>query len=319
MVTARGIAENLISNAIWGGLGLLVAGVAIVFTRLTPALEQFAPLSYLFAVLAALTLFAIAAYFGVRAWRHYHPLSQSGGDKVAIRLPTENAKLREEIDGLKELVATIGERAQAGANEAMRAHARIGLLEKELAAQDEARRNGLSSVTTEINEIRRNCGALAQEVKANNDGSLISFAALRNRERLNDVREKIAQVVADMERRVQAGERHDSASWDSWDNNHAHWADLMIEWWSVARFYVAAPRNVFAVTDAQYKSAEIPEELFLNGEGMRVFRQYRVIQAQWEHAQPELQQNVELVAFSGMTEQQVRNGAPVEQVGPRLR
>jgi hypothetical protein len=73
MVTARGISENLISNAIWAALALAVAGLAAMLASLNPFLKLFAPLSYLMAALIALLLMALIAFVGAAAWRRWRP------------------------------------------------------------------------------------------------------------------------------------------------------------------------------------------------------------------------------------------------------
>jgi len=188
-------------------------------------------------------------------------------------------------------------------------------------AQDAARRKDIAELTRDLLELRRACAGLEDTVKANAHRTAVSFAAIQDRERLQQVAIKILEVAADMERRVQSGEKHDAQSWDSWDNNHAHWAELMREWWSLARFYLAAPSKIFTVSDRQYRTTEIPEHLFadVGGDPMRVFRQFRVIQAQWAETQDSLQENIALVAFSGTTESEVRHGATIEQAVPKIR
>jgi hypothetical protein len=76
MVTARGIAENLISNAIWYFGALLFGAVAVLLTYLAPPLRAFAPASYLFAALLAVLALSVIALASAQAFRIFHPLSK---------------------------------------------------------------------------------------------------------------------------------------------------------------------------------------------------------------------------------------------------
>jgi hypothetical protein len=65
-----------------------------------------------------------------------------------------------------------------------------------------------------------------------------------------------------------------------------------------------------------YPTTQVDEALLTPGggaEAVRLYKRFCIIQNQWEAVQVELDNNLVLVAFNGMTELDVRHGQALEQ------
>lgn len=143
-----------------------------------------------------------------------------------------------------------------------------------------------------------------------------SIHAIWMREQIAELVEGIRRDAADLNHRVSERQQHDKISWDRWENVYGHWNSLMVQWWVIARFYLANTGQVLQVPDHMYPGTEVDEALLTPGggaEAVRLYKKFRIIQDQWEAVQEELHKNMVLVAFHGMPEEEVRNGQPVEQ------
>ncbi len=88
----------------------------------------------------------------------------------------------------------------------------------------------------------------------------------------------------------------------------------MNQWWAYARFYLANSGPVLLAPDNKYAAHwSVRDDQFPSAEAVRVFKKFRIIFAQWEEVQDQLRDNVYQVAFTGMTELDVRHGQSLEQ------
>lgn len=150
---------------------------------------------------------------------------------------------------------------------------------------------------------------MQQEEKERRQGA---FAALRNRERLGSLGQIIRQDAVDLYDRLKGGEVYDDHKWQQWENVHGHWLKTLNEWLDQGTWYaLAVKERTLTVDDAKYDlDWSIPDSQFPNAGAVRRFRKFRIIQQQWETVVPGVESGIELVAFVGMTELEVRHGRP---------
>lgn len=172
------------------------------------------------------------------------------------------------------------------------------------------------SVQTEHESLRMHLQVLERKLNEIKEKTRGSIHAIWMREQIHEISRNIRKDAADLSHRVSEGQKHDAQSWDSWDNVHSHWSGLMSQWWMIARFYIPNSGRVLLVPDNMYGQTKVDESLLTpvgGAEAVRVYKKFRIIQDQWEAVQEQLEHNMVLVAFSGMTELEVRHGQAVEQ------
>lgn len=111
MVSARGITENLVSNAIWAMGALAVGGIGVLLAYLSPALSRYAPFSYFAAALFTLALVAIIIGFGAWIFRLIKPLPTpaSSGLPVLDHKPADGdlASVQATLVALQEKITAV--------------------------------------------------------------------------------------------------------------------------------------------------------------------------------------------------------------------
>jgi hypothetical protein len=164
--------------------------------------------------------------------------------------------------------------------------------------------------------LQERLGGIEEKLTTTRDRTLHSLHAIYLRERLTQLAVDIRRDAADLSHKVTERQQHDAASWNSWQSVHSHWWSLMNQWWMVARFYLANSKQVLLAPDDMYPKIEVDESTLVpigGAEAVRVYKKFRIIQDQWEAVQDQLEDNVCMVAFSGMTELDVRHEQPLEQ------
>ena len=108
--------------------------------------------------------------------------------------------------------------------------------------------------------------------------------------------------------RLKAGEAYDEDAWQTWENLHYHWQGALADWINHGRFY--APKVDERITDLPESKFRgnwaVADNQFPNAEANRQFKRFRIIQTQWEEVAPEVASGIGMVAFSGLTEEEVR-------------
>ena len=183
----------------------------------------------------------------------------------------------------------------------------------------ERKANEANTLSDSISQIRsdgqiclRDINNLNAVVQDHRKRATEAFSALRSIERLSTLSGLIKQDSADLYDRLRAGEIYDQDKWHQWENVHSHWNDMLSQWLDIATWYgLAIKERTLLVDEAKYGAAwTIEDNQFPGSEPARRFKKFRIIHTQWEAVLPDVQKGVELVAFSGMTELEVRNGRP---------
>lgn len=145
-----------------------------------------------------------------------------------------------------------------------------------------------------------------------------SFVALQIREILAEIAATIERDAAELYDRLHAGEIYDEAAWDSWESIHHHWRGQVVLWIQSARWFARdVDGRVLTTPDAKFgrkwsiKDAQFPaSEESPASEKVRRFKQFRIIQTQWEEIREEVDQGIKNVAYSGLSEEEVRREPP---------
>ncbi|MES2174749.1 MAG: hypothetical protein V4523_12480 [Pseudomonadota bacterium] len=160
--------------------------------------------------------------------------------------------------------------------------------------------------------VSRDLQQLDQQVASKDEKVMHSLYAIGARERLARLESEIEQDAADLYDRLQAGEVYDAGKWQQWENVHSHWNGQLEEWLATATWYaIAVKERTLTVDEALYRAPwSMTESQFPDAEAVRQFRKHRIILANWREVVPDVRRGVDLVAFSGQSEQDVRHGRP---------
>lgn len=160
--------------------------------------------------------------------------------------------------------------------------------------------------------VSRDLQKLDQKVASKDEKVMHSLYAIGARERLARLESEIEQYAADLYDRLQAGEVYNAEKWQQWENLHGHWSGQLEEWLAMATWYaIAVKERTLTVDEALYRAPwSMTESQFPDAEAVRQFRKHRIILANWREVVPDVRRGVDLVAFSGQSEQDVRHGRP---------
>jgi hypothetical protein len=305
--------------------GLLVKPLWAVFPDLAGALSNlaFSPTTWFF--LAAI------AYLTVTKWER-GTTSREAPVACDDTLQIGNNDLEERLSNLESLCPDAADKHFWDNNiQAVADHnQRLAMLEasQRAIANDYQNMRGLDArlsgeldglketMRTEDDSLRQYLQVLEGKLTKLNEITRHSIHAMWMREQIKALQQGIRKDAADLNHRVSERQQHDRASWDSWESVHAHWTSLTAQWWHIARFYLANSRQVLQAPDHMYPTTQVDEALLTPGggaEAVRLYKRFCIIQNQWEAAQVELDNNLVLVAFNGMTELDVRHGQALEQ------
>lgn len=257
--------------AVWAGLSWLAKKMT--------ALGNLNWAESIFIGLGAAVILSFALSFGLIAFRYFRPLapvSPSSVDAVitAARDPDAMAKF-----------TAIDERF---------AH---------LEAKAEQIRVDTAIVSQDLQRLDK-------KVASKDERVLGSFYALGVRERLASLEVDIRRDAADLYDRLRGGETYDLQQWQQWENVHNHWEEALKTWLDNARWYAEkVVGGTLTVDDAKYRLEwTVRDDQFPNAEAVRQFKKFRIIHTQWLEILPKVEQGLLKVAFSGMSELDVRNG-----------
>ncbi len=160
--------------------------------------------------------------------------------------------------------------------------------------------------------VGRELHKLDQKLSAKDERVLGSFGALHARERLAKLETQIEQDASDLYDRLKSGEIYDAEEWQQWESVHSRWNERLEEWLATGTWYaVAVKERTLTVDEALYRAQwSMAETQFPNAEAVRQFRKHRIILSNWRDILPEVRRGIELVAFSGQSELDVRHGRP---------
>lgn len=137
-----------------------------------------------------------------------------------------------------------------------------------------------------------------------------SFYALQMRERLKEIASEIENDAGLLYDRLATGTLYDQNAWDRWESVHAVWNMRLQSWLEGAKWY--APdllKRVLQFPDSAYAGDwTVRDDQFPNAEAVRKFKPHRIIHAQWNDARETVNQGVDLVAFGGLSDNEVRRG-----------
>jgi hypothetical protein len=323
----HGLGQNLVAT-------VLVALVTAAFRALlasSPSLDalNWAELTVLSITMAIVFLLAIAVLVALTtsSFRKFWPtygvtpvpqagVARAGDDKSLTEIWDKIGEIAKVTGGLLETQTRVNE-AHGKRFETLETtqraiiddYQRMLALSATLDAFKEAVRVDHEDFKSSLNGIEKELARLKERTSE-------SLHSLWFREQIRDLSEGIRGDAAELSRRINEGTKHDVTSWEKWENVYEHWWSLLNQWWMIARFYLVAPSKALTAPDHMFPQTQVNESLFPpegGAEAVRVYKKFRIIQGQWEAVQMELDQNLNLVAFSGLAQLEVRRGQPPEQ------
>jgi hypothetical protein len=304
---------------------IAAAGVlGVKLASLTPVIAAYAPFSYLVAFLV-ISIAAAAFLFGAgKAKQALWPSTPKAPETY------DDTEIRDKVDSSDEILAGIVRDVRSLTAKVSDDEKLIRkiiddyqcMLALEARFSDEMDKLK-EFIDSKFETARSNHEALQERVLTAESASSAEKLKIQSALHTIWMREEITKVSVDLRedatyltQRLQEGKQLDAKSWDSWLNVYTHWSGLMNQWWMMARFYLANTKQVMSAPDHMFAKTQVDESLLTpvgGAEAVRIYKKFRIMQDQWEAVQPELHNNLILVAFSGITEMEVRHGQPVEQ------
>jgi hypothetical protein len=309
----------------WASLVAIMIGA---YTWLATKLSWFAQLSIFEQIAIAIpaTLVTLLALSGSAAlYRYFRPLPSPSGGRAGeeqenmSELEKRLARLEHNHGNLRDKYIEAEQAGGLSPYDDRGLEHRISALEGQLTKiiEDYQHMRRLeNTVSTEDAAIRAEVQALEQKFDELRERTRGSIHALLMREQIAEISRGVREDASELSRHVSNGQEHDKQSWDRWQNVHSHWLGLLAQWWNGARFYLPNSGRVLQAPDHLYSQTLVDESLLIpagGAEAVRVYKRFRIVQDQWEAVQEQLDHNMNLVAFHGMKEQDVRNGQPLEQ------
>lgn len=184
---------------------------------------------------------------------------------------------------------------------------------------DYQRMSGLEAKLLEKIEIIRNqnetnetaINHLTKRVAENRSYSVGSLYAIWAREESSRLEKVIRRDASDLYDRLERGEIYDSHAWSSWESVHSHWDGALRDWLNLCRFYAPAEleNRVYAVNETEFLGSwSVKDGQFPTADANRRFKRHRIIHRHWEEVVEAVNKNLHLVAFQGMSEDDVKRG-----------
>ena len=303
-------------------IGLMVGG----YTWLASKLPWFGEIGLAemiaIAIPAALvTLLAVTASLAL--YRYFRPLSPSGS-QYGPSLPLQgydDSAIRHEIveirSGLDETKAHL---AQTGRDiaETLSNHQKLLQLQGGLEARFDGALDGLKESIQQSDETKRSnfealqerVGRLEALIQEETERRRRSFWALQAREYLKELAAEIEFDAGLLYDRLASGEVYDRNAWDKWESVHAVWNMRLQSWLDSAKWY--APdllAKVLQFPDSAYAGEwSVRDDQFPDAEAVRKFKRHRIINSQWNETREVVKHGLDLVAFSGLSDDEVRRG-----------
>lgn len=280
--------------------------------------------------LSALFVVALIALVAGIAFRWWFPSAGEVLPTVEDAPPLDKSdeiQLRLDVEALAKTVRAVIDDYQRMSGLEARLTDKIEILETDTQNGFATANRGFVVLQTQLNsheilvqklEMVRVDGAIAtrdieklREIqKDHHDRALGAFFTIGARERMAILAAEITQDASDLYDRLKAGEVYDQLKWQQWENVHAHWHAKLLEWLETGRWFAQSVKGrTLTVDDAKYGlDWSISDRQFPDAEAVRRFKKFRIIQLQWESVVPDVNTGMEQVAFSGLTELEVRRG-----------
>lgn len=302
----RGVESVVSWIALFGLLGA-------VFTSAARRLTYFGALGWpeaIFLGLGASSIAVLTLTAALIGWRQFRPVQPSSGPTRSSANDTDKA-LVDEVQRLSDLSTNIINDYQRMLGlEARFEEAVAGIRSQLTAAVSLAEK--LEAVRVDVADLTSAIKKVSDSQDDHRDRAKHSFFAIGARERLSALESTIKQDASDLYNRLKAGETYDQTKWQQWENVHSHWRDSLDTWLDTGRWYALAVKyRTLSVDDAKYGlDWSVTDTQFPNAEAVRRFKKFRIIHTQWEDVVPDVKSGLEQVAFTGLTESEVRGGRP---------
>lgn len=285
MTKVLGKADAWLDVAIrWGTLFAVAWGV---LTWLAKQMAWLRPLNWADATaigLSAAMALSIVTSVALIAVRIFRPLTQANLSEDNALAHPELAQSFTDIDGRLERLASRLE---------------------ELTAKVESMRSQGEGTSAALNEL----ATAVVENRSRSSGSLYAVWVREEAARLEAV---ITRDATDLYDRLKAGESYDESAWQSWESVHGHWDKALSDWIDVCRFYSPVDLNqrIFSVDENEFSAGwSVSDAQFPSGDAIRRFKRHRIIHQHWGEVLEAIKKNIHLVAFNGMSDDDVRRGA----------
>lgn len=296
----RAIAQNLVA---WV-LSLLVGLVALKLAALTPVIAQYAPLSYLAAVLVALVLALAVANLAVSLWHRFLPqriAPQGQGDARAY----DDTELREKVDSSTEILAAfasdaraLGERVKAveTLNKAI-----IDDYQKMLGI--EARLDGeLDALKLAIQADKK----LFQDSQAVTSATIntlfLALQAIRAREKYRIFKKHIEEQGDFLTARVADRLPVKEQDWIDWQGHLATYESAMAHWLDIARgWHPKIEEWINTVDPRSLTSGDFGDidDLFPGSNQVIIYKTFASKYNNWKRLENHVGSAIEMAAFGG--------------------
>lgn len=328
-----GIGQSLISNLIWWLLAVVLGGLAVLLTYLTPPVREYAPLSYLLTALIVLVLAAILANYAVSAWRRYKPLTDAPRqtlpeldytevdqvrgelaekvDQIFLRIGTVDRDLRNELDGLREQLKALEEKARAVIQDYQTVLGRLAKADERADAASARIELQITQTARDFEFTRREEAKLADDIKSSEGTLRESINALVAKADLAALATEIEKVGDELFLPLKSGERYDRERWGSWQSIHSHWERTVTEWADKARWYGKNVKaDIFRVEDREYDDTNwgVDDAQFPDADAVRRYKRHRIIQGHWRAMRHVVDPNVLAVAYGAISEKECHGG-----------
>lgn len=255
------------------------------------------------AALAAMLLFSVALALGAPAFRKLRPLTLP---EIQPRTDDRTSAKLSELH--KSYLAVIGDYQRMSGVEA-RVTEHLDKLKADIAP--------LVGVPAKLEMVRVD-GAqtatavekLTQLVERNANQSHASFAAVMARERLPKFGSEIIRLGDALYDRLKSGETYDETMWKQWENTYSAWLSAVNQWCEIGKWYAASLEDrVFQIDDEKYGLVwGVNDVQFPSAEAVRRFKKFRILYTQWEAMRSSVDQGTYQVAYTGLSERDVRRG-----------
>lgn len=141
--------------------------------------------------------------------------------------------------------------------------------------------------------------------------ALGSMSAISIERELGIIERDVRKSASLLRDRLSAGEIYNLDAWAKWEILYQEWNHKLTLWLNIAYVYGdAIKKRVLSIDeDEYYENFLVKDSQFPNSNAVQKFKKFHITQTQWESLVLEVMNNVQAVAFRGLTASEVRNGS----------
>jgi hypothetical protein len=299
---ARPVAQNVVAGVIVIAFGAAGGWAA----SMTPALQTYAPFSYLLAAL--LVALVVVLIIGGSYWMRGQRKAVTGEGPLAA-IPYDDSDLRRTMESNTEILAAFAEDARAlnarlAELESSNANGGVAGVEKRLTGALDGLKE---SVRSEDESLRMYLQVL--EGKLTDQQALIqaqqeSLLAIYHRERMLGLARWIDDKAIELGVPLSEGKVVDEVEWGAWNRERLQWEAKVAEWAGFAGFYLGREPmdDIQQITSAGLdenwgaKARQFPPD----SDGLRIYKTFRIFLRNYAKVRDVVHEKVRRKAFEGV-------------------